>query len=66
LYKYIYSLEKNEKPEEKGFIEKWGLNDWKFAVPIGMMVGIPAIYNEVTLSFGITYRFHLDGSFFIL
>jgi hypothetical protein len=28
-------------------ISKLGLDDWKFALPVGMLVGIPAIRNEV-------------------
>jgi hypothetical protein len=29
-------------------VEKMGLNDWKFALPLGMLVGIPMISNEVS------------------
>ena len=28
-------------------LSKLGLDDWKFALPIGMLVGIPAVANEV-------------------
>ena len=28
-------------------ISKLGLDDWKFAIPAAMLVGIPAISNEV-------------------
>lgn len=37
-----------EKKEEGGIIAKLGLNDWKFALPIGLFVGIPLISNEVS------------------
>lgn len=40
-------LEKKEEP--KGLIAKWGLNDWKFALPAALLVGIPAVYNEVII-----------------
>ena len=33
--------------EEKGFMHQYGLDDWKFALPIGMLVGMPVIANEV-------------------
>lgn len=36
-----------ESKEEVGLISKLGLDDWKFAVPAAMLVGIPAISNEV-------------------
>lgn len=36
-----------EKKEKAGFVAKMGLNDWKFALPIGLFVGIPALANEV-------------------
>lgn len=35
------------KPADEGVVSKLGLNDWKFALPIAMLVGIPAISNEV-------------------
>ena len=30
-------------------ISKLGLDDWKFAIPVGMLVGIPALANEVLI-----------------
>lgn len=36
-----------ESSEEKSMISKLGLDDWKFAIPAAMLVGIPAISNEV-------------------
>jgi hypothetical protein len=33
--------------EEKGFLAKYGLDDWKFALPIGILVGMPVVSNEV-------------------
>jgi hypothetical protein len=33
--------------EEQSFLVKLGLNDWKFAIPVGMLVGIPALSNEI-------------------
>jgi len=32
---------------EPSLISKFGLDDWKFAVPVGLMVGIPIISNEI-------------------
>lgn len=32
---------------DEGLVAKLGLNDWKFALPVAMLVGIPAISNEV-------------------
>jgi len=40
-------ISKAQKKEDESFIVKYGLNDWKFAVPIGIILGIPAIHNEV-------------------
>ncbi len=37
------------KKEDQGLLAKWGLNDWKFAIPVGMLVGIPALSNEVII-----------------
>jgi len=36
-----------EKKVDDSMLAKLGLNDWKFALPIGLMVGIPALANEV-------------------
>ena len=33
--------------EDRGFMHQYGLDDWKFALPIGMLVGMPVIANEV-------------------
>jgi hypothetical protein len=51
-----------ENTEEKGFIEKMGLNDWKFALPIGMLAGIPMISNEVLI---IDAEMQLTGCFIL-
>lgn len=39
--------DKKDETEEKGLLAKLGLDDWKFALPAGMLVGIPALSNEV-------------------
>jgi hypothetical protein len=38
---------KTEPVEDKGVLARFGLNDWKFALPIGLFVGIPTVANEV-------------------
>jgi len=38
-----------EPNKEKTIIEKLGLNDWKFALPTGLLVGLPVISNEVLI-----------------
>lgn len=38
--------EGKEEPKENAFLSV--LKDWKYAIPIGMMVGIPTIANEVS------------------
>ena len=38
-----------KKEEAKTIIQKLGLDDWKFALPIGLLVGIPAVANEVII-----------------
>lgn len=35
------------KPKDDGIISKLGLDDWRFALPIGMILAIPAVANEV-------------------
>ena len=35
--------------EDKGLMHQYGLDDWKFALPIGMLVGMPVIANEVRI-----------------
>mmetsp|Transcript_28311 Transcript_28311/g.47613 ORF Transcript_28311/g.47613 Transcript_28311/m.47613 type:complete len:346 (-) Transcript_28311:366-1403(-) len=36
-----------EKKEPEGMVAKLGLDDWKFALPLGLFVAIPALSNEV-------------------
>jgi len=36
-----------KKPEDVSLIAKLGLDDWKFALPIGLFIAIPALSNEV-------------------
>jgi hypothetical protein len=43
----VLSLLTTKVEEEKGIIGKLGLDDWKFALPIGIILGVPAISNEV-------------------
>lgn len=43
---FVCFSDKKEE-EEKGLLAKLGLDDWKFALPVGMLVGIPALSNEV-------------------
>jgi hypothetical protein len=38
----------DEKPKT-GLLSKYGLDDWKFALPVGLLLGIPALANEVYL-----------------
>jgi len=38
-----------EEPKEKSLFSKLGFDDWKFALPISMMVGIPIVTNEVLI-----------------
>lgn len=42
--------------EEPSFISKFGLDDWKFALPVGLFLGIPALANEVLLLFPYIYN----------
>lgn len=42
-------LDTSKDAEEKSMVEKLGLNDWKFAVPVGLLVGIPAVSNELLI-----------------
>jgi len=43
--KELVELLSGKKEEKKGAVEL--LSDWKFALPVGLMVGIPAVLNEV-------------------
>lgn len=38
-----------DKKEDGGIISKLGLDDWKFALPFGLFIAIPAITNEVLI-----------------
>lgn len=38
----------DKKEEKNTVLSKLGLDDWKFALPIGLLVGIPAVANEVS------------------
>ncbi len=43
---FFYGLTE-KKEEDTSLIARLGLNDWKFALPIGLFVGIPALSNQV-------------------
>lgn len=43
----LHALLQEKKEEEKGFIAKWGLTDWQYAVPISMLVLTPLVFSEV-------------------
>lgn len=45
----MLTIDTSKDAEEKSMVEKLGLNDWKFAVPVGLLVGIPAVSNEVNI-----------------
>lgn len=34
---------------EKSWIAKYGLDDWKFALPLGLLIGIPAVSTELLI-----------------
>ena len=38
-------------------MHQYGLDDWKFALPIGMLVGMPVIANEVWIHRSWTHVF---------
>ena len=40
---------KKEEDKDQSLISKLGLDDWKMAVPLGMLVAIPALANEVSV-----------------
>lgn len=41
------TLQQKKEEVDQGVVAKLGLNDWKFALPAAMLVGIPAVANEV-------------------
>ena len=45
----LLELLTEDPKKEKSIIEKMGLNDWKFALPTGLLVGLPVISNEVLI-----------------
>lgn len=40
---------KKEEDKDQSLISKLGLDDWKMAVPLGILVAIPALANEVII-----------------
>lgn len=42
-------MEMLEEKKPDSLISKLGLDDWKFAVPLALLVGIPAVSNEVLI-----------------
>lgn len=41
-------ISSSDKPvEEKGIVGKLGLDDWKVALPLGILAGVPLLHNEV-------------------
>lgn len=53
-------IEEAKKPET--FFTKYGLDDWKMAVPIGLCLGVPVITNEYLI---IDAEFQLGCVFFL-
>lgn len=51
------------KAEKKGFIEKWGLNDWKIATPVGILTVLPLIENNLLL---VDADMLITGCFFLV
>lgn len=51
-----------EKKPEISLISKLGLDDWKFAVPFALLLGIPAVSNEVLV---IDAELQLTASFIL-
>jgi len=49
-----------EKKENKGLISKLGLDDWKFAIPVGTLIAIPLIKTELIV---IDAEFQLTACF---
>ena len=47
IYRILLNLE--TKTQDEGIISKMGLDDWRFALPIGMILAVPALANEVSL-----------------
>jgi hypothetical protein len=43
---HLTSLLTAKKEEETGFIAEYGLNDWKVALPVGIVLAIPTLSNE--------------------
>lgn len=58
--KIVELLEK--KDEKKGWIEKLGLDDWRYALPVGLMIGVPAVAKEWII---IDAEFLLTSSFLL-
>jgi hypothetical protein len=46
---YFHLFVEKKEEEKTGLIAKLGLDDWKFALPMGLFVGIPALSNEVII-----------------
>jgi len=46
-FKYSSEVEAIKNEKKDGPIKSLGLDDWKFALPAAMFVGIPSIHNEV-------------------
>lgn len=43
----VPAVKNEEEKKDEGVVSSLGLNDWKFALPAAMFIGIPAIHNEV-------------------
>ncbi len=37
-----------EVGEDRGFMSRYGLDDWKLALPVGILVSMPTLANEVS------------------
>merc|ERR1719199_1188596 len=43
---HLTNLLTAKKEEETGFMAEYGLNDWKVALPVGIVLAIPTLSNE--------------------
>ncbi len=56
-------LQSEKDNNDKSFIEKLGIDDWAYALPLAFLVSIPVLQNEVNIMINIYSKFVL--SFFI-
>lgn len=63
LVTMLESSEKKQDPREVGILQYLGFDDWRWALPVSLVVGVPMLIHEVIV---IDYKFYVVGVFCLM